>query len=603
MERARGGRFVAARSDPRSLPGSALRLPASIAALLRVLRVPRLLGVELAYLAFNAAEYGTWVAVLVYAFGATGPASVGPVAVIQLVPAAIVAPFAATLGERFARDRALTASYALLAAFMTLTGVAMSSGSPPWQVYLAAIAAQVALTTVRPIQAAILPALVGTAGQLTAANALTMVLEGVGHLAGPLGAAILLTLFGPSAAFLVAGVACSVGALLVAGVSLRHVPGGVPAPADRPVRVGDDGPVRPEIEGALRDADEARLRIQASTRETGRGFLDGIRSVWRSGGGRAVVLLLGVREVTGGAIDVLLVVAAIDLLGMGQGGAGYLTAALGLGAIVGGAATLLLVGRRLAPYLLLGVAAWGVFLVLVATAPQPRVALALLAAAGVGLAVFDVSARTLLQRLIPTPELAGAFGVVEGLSFGGLAVGAMLAGPLIGVAGVPGGLVAIGLGLPAATALAVLTVHRREDQVRIPVEEIALLRRLPLFAPSPAPQIEWLARRLVPVSLEADAVVIREGDIGDRFYAIRTGQVRVTRGTTELRVFGPGDSFGEVALLRRVPRTATVTAITPVDLYALERDDFILAVTGTTQGLEEAMRVSDEYLAVMARSA
>ena len=579
-----------------------MRLPASIAALVRVIRVPRLLGVEIAYLAFIATEFGTWVAVLVYAYGATGPASVGPVAVVQLLPAALVAPFAATMGERIARDRALAMAYALLAGLMTLTGAAMASEASPWQVYLAAIAAQAALTMVRPIQAAILPALVGTAEQLTAANAVTMILEGVGQLVGPLGAAILLTVSGPSAAFLAAGIACAIATFLVAGVSFRRATAGLPAPlpAHEAIRAVAS---RPEVVTTLRDAEAARDRRETSRRTAGRGSLDGVRSVWRSRGGRAVVILLAARQVTAGALDVLLVVAAIGLLGMGQGGAGYLNAALGLGAVIGGAATLLLVGRRLAPYLLLGATAWGVFLVCVATVPQPSLALALLAAAGIGLAVLDVSARTLLQRLIPADELAGAFGVVEGFSFAGLAVGAMIAGPLIDVAGVSGGLVAAGLGLPVIAALLLRTVHGREAEIRIPVAEIALLRRLPLFAPSPAPQIEWIARQLVPVSFDVGQVVIREGDIGDRFYVVRSGQVRVSRGSAELQVFGPGSSFGEVALLRRVPRTATVTALTAVDLYALERDDFVLAVTGTSQGLEEAMRVADEYLAAMANPA
>lgn len=579
--------------------GPSLRLSASAAALLRVLRAPRLLSVELAYLAFIAAEYGTWVAVLVYAYGATGPESVGPVAVIQLVPAAIVAPFAATLGQRVARDRALALSYALLAVLMILTGIAMASGAPAPAVYAAAIAAQAALTTVRPIQAAILPALVGTAGQLTSANAVTMIVEGVGQLAGPLAAGVLLALSGPAAPFLLAGIGCALAALLVAGVLLTHITGAIPA-AEGPRRgAAAGGTVRVEVEVAIGDAEAVRARARASARSGRRGSLDGVRSVWGSAGGRAVVVLLGVRQVTGGAMDVVLVVAAIQLLGMGQGGAGYLNAALGLGAVLGGAATLLLAGRRLAPYLVVGAIAWAVFLVLVASGPQPGVAIALLAGAGIGLAVLDVSARTLLQRLMPSEVLAGAFGVVEGFSFAGLAVGAFVAGPIIQLGGVSGALVVAGLGLPIVAALVLRTVHLRERRIRLPHAEIELLRGLPLFAPSPAPQIEWVARRLVPVSFPAGALVIKEGDIGDRFYVIRTGQVQVSRAGAELAVFGPGSSFGEVALLRRVPRTATVVALTPVDLYALERDDFIVAVTGTIEGLDEAMRITDDYLAAM----
>ncbi|HEX9044848.1 MAG TPA: cyclic nucleotide-binding domain-containing protein [Candidatus Limnocylindrales bacterium] len=528
-----------------------------------MLGVRRVLGVEAAYLAFTATEFGTWVAILVYAYHATGPASVGVVAVAQLVPAAFVAPFAATLGERFARDRALTAAYAFLALAMGATGVAILADAPALVVYAFAIVAQSALTSVRPMQAAIVPRLVGTAEQLTATNALSMVLEGVGSLTGPLATGVILALASPGAAFVAGGIACAVGALLVLRVAMSD-------PRDRAPGVIHRAEIR---------------------------FFDGLRAVRHDPGGMLVIALIGARQVTAGALDVLLVIASIELLGMGGSGAGYLNAAAGFGAILGGASTLALAGRqRIAPFLLLGASGWGLFLVSIALIPAPAVALVLLAAAGVGLAVLEVTARTLLQRLLPVGALAGAFGVLEAMIFGGLAVGALLAGPLIAFVGLSTSLVALGLLMPLAAGLVLPTVMAGERRVEIPFREIALLRRLRLFAPVPAPAVESAARRLVPVSVSAGEPIIREGDIGDRFYVVVSGEVAVSREGREIRRLGPGDAFGEIALLRSVPRTASVTAVDDADLRALERDDFLLAITGTPAALDEADQVARGFL-------
>lgn len=561
------------------------RLPASIAALRRVLAVPRLVGVEAAFLAFNAAEYGTWVAVLVYAYLATGPESVGPVAVAQLVPAALVAPFTSAIGDRYARDRALALSYVLLAIAMTATGVAMISGAAPLVVYALAVVASASLTTVRPLQAAILPALVGKAEQLTAANALSTILDGVGGLIGPAAAGLLMAAGSPGTVFVAGGLLSALGAALVAGIHAGR--------PDVPARDAPGGWTKGETAG--RPASGAD-RPSASVLRAG--VLDGLRDLAGDRGGLLVVLVIGVRYTVVGAIDVLLVLAAIELLGLGEGGAGYLGAALGLGVILGGATTLALVGRlRLAPYLLVGSVAWALAVAAIALVPPPLAALGLLAVAGIGLAVVDVAARTLLQRLVPAALIARVFGVVEAFTMGGLALGALLATALVPTLGVGGALVVAGLLLPAATVATLGTVVAREARITIPLHEIAHLRRLPLFAPLPAPAVESAARALTRHSLPAGSAIVREGDPGDRFYVIEIGRVRVSRGTTELRTLGPGDGFGEIALIRRVARTATVTAATDVELLGLERDAFLIAVTGTPRALDEADRVVDAYLA------
>ena len=116
--------------------------PGSLGILRRVLANRALRRVLFGYLAFHIAEFGTWVAILLYAYAETGPASVGIVALIQLVPAAIVAAPAATLGDRFPRERVLTAGYLFQAGAMAATAAAMIAGLPVWAVYtIAAVAA------------------------------------------------------------------------------------------------------------------------------------------------------------------------------------------------------------------------------------------------------------------------------------------------------------------------------------------------------------------------------------------------------------------------------------------------------------------------------
>jgi len=147
------------------------RKPASLAAFNDVLAIPDVRRVEAAWLAFNAGEWAVWVAILVFAYVETGPASVGIVAVAQLIPAAIAAPFTATLGDRMPRGRALTLAYGATGAAMMATCASMIVGAPPVVTYALAAVVVVAYTSIRPLQTATLAAVVGRAEQLTAANA------------------------------------------------------------------------------------------------------------------------------------------------------------------------------------------------------------------------------------------------------------------------------------------------------------------------------------------------------------------------------------------------------------------------------------------------
>ena len=556
------------------------RWSASAAAFHDVLSLGTLRRVLSAWLLFNAAEWAIWVAILVYAYGASGPASVGLVAVAQLVPAALAAPLTARLSERMVPERALTLAYLAIGLAMAATGAAMAGGLSPLLIYALAAIVVAAYTSVRPIQTSILPALVGRAEQLTAANALSTILEGTGVLVGPLLCGVIIGFASPSAVYVVAGLATLGAALLIGGARVRRdawvrtatVPTPTPTPPPSPTPASPSPtPASPVAQG-LRAVTAERSRMLA-------------------------IVLLATRFGAAAAMDVLLVLAAIELLDMGGPGAGYLAAAIGLGWVLGGATTLVIVGRpRLTPLAVVGALIWGIPIVGVALVVQPLPALVLLVGAGVGLAVVDVAVRTVLQRLVTTTQLASVFGIAEGASMAGAAVGALMAGVLVAVVGLTAAIMVAGVLLPMVAVAVLRTVSRGEASVPIPFREIALLRQIPLFAPVPAPALEAAAAALVPVTMSAGTVVIRQGEVGDRFWLVDTGEVDVDQDGSVIARLGPGASFGELALIRDIPRTASVVAVTDVALFALDREAFLLTVTASPRAAYEASAVAARHL-------
>jgi MFS family permease len=306
---------------------------------------------------------------------------------------------------------------------------------------------------------------------------------------------------------------------------------------------------------------------------------------------RTLLVLLGALYVGIGALDVLYAQLAIGTLGAGDAWAGYLNAAFGFGGTVGIVATVALVGRRhLIPPLLVAILVWASALVVLALVPSEATALVLLAAAGVSWTLVDVAGRTLLQRAAPGDLVSRVFGMLESVSNAGLGLGALLVPLLVALGGTTAALVGAAAILPAALLLTGRRLREIDRTATVPVVEIGLLRSMPVFAPLSPPTLESIARQLVHVDVPAGTEVVRQGDDGDRWYAIAAGQVEVTRNGSRLAVLERGQGFGEIALLRDVPRTATVTAITRCDLMALEKDVFLEAVTGHARAIEEADR-------------
>jgi len=531
-----------------------------------VMTDPNLRRVELAFLGFNMTEFATWIAILVYAFERGGAAEAGAVSVILLIPSAVVAPFAAYAGDRFRRDRVLFVDYLVQGLAVGATALTLYADASAGVVYGVATLASISITFTRPAQNSLLPTLAQTPEDLTAANVVTGVVEGTGKMLGPLIAGVLLAVAGPDAIFAVFAIVTFLGAFAVSGVRAE------PSVVTPAVRMGAEDVLRETLRGfkTLRDEREPRL----------------------------VVLLLSSNVVVVGAIDVLFVATAIDLLGIGQSGAGYLSAAFGAGAVVGAASAVILVGRRrLTPPLAAGAVVFGAPIALVAVAPSAVSAPILFAIAGGGRSLEDVAGRTLLQRISPNEVLSRVFGVLEGLMMVALAVGSVGAAVLIERFGVPTALIAIGAFLPVVMLFSsrrLLAVDRRAAPPN--AEMLALVRKIPFFAPLPAPALEGVMTNMIPMEIGSGNVLIRQGDVGDLFYVIVQGEAEVTRDGKHLRNLGPGAYVGEIALLRDVPRTATVVAKTTLRLLALQREPFLLAVTGHPQSVRAANAVADARL-------
>jgi len=338
--------------------------------------------------------------------------------------------------------------------------------------------------------------------------------------------------------------------------------------------------IRPVGDAARAERDEVSITEE---------LLAGFRTIARERRLRLLVGLFAAQTFVDGMLNVLIVVVALRLLDTGQAGVGFLNSAVGIGGLLGALAAAALVGRRrLAADFGLGIFIWGVPIALVAVWPNQIFALVLLGIVGIGNTIVDVSGMTLLQRAAPDEVLARVFGVLESLLLLTVGLGAAAAPLLLAWLGTRGALIFAGALLP----LLVVPVWPRLAAIdragHIPEQQLGLLRDNPIFAPLPAPTLEQLAEALEELRVPADEEVIRQGEPGDRFYLVAEGELDVYVDGRVVQSLGPGESFGEIALLRDVPRTATVKTRTNAQLYALERHAFISAVTGYGPSLSAA---------------
>jgi MFS family permease len=515
------------------------RLAQAAGALAAVMRNRNLRRVELAWGASIAAEWAHFVALGVFAYQAGGTTAVGIAGLVRMLPAAFLAPLASSLGDRFHRERFLLAIALVGAVALAASALAYFGGKSEPAVFALAAVVGVSFTLFRPALQAILPSLATTPDELIASNGATSTIESIGTLAGPLIAGALVTLANPGVVF-----AAAAGAMLAAAALLARV----------------------HVEGRI------------ETEAEGFGVLDGARAVARSPRPRLIVGLLAAQGFVRGCLNVLVVVLAFRELHTNGGAVGYLTAALGLGGLAGAFAALTLEGKRLGAPLGVALTFWGLPIALIAPKPWLPAAIFLLAVVGAANSVEDVAAFTLLQRMVPDEVLSRVLGFAWGLVMGAVAIGSLVAPAIVSGLGPRGALVAVGAILPVTTLLSWGGLKAIDREVAAPAQELVLVDNVPMFAPLSVVAKEHVASKLMPVDVAPGEVVVRAGDHGDRFYIVAEGELEIANGARATA--HEGDVFGEIALLRDVPRTATVTATTPARLFAIERDDFLAAVTG-----------------------
>lgn len=519
-------------------------------------------GLRRIELAWAGSILGTWaygIAVVVYAFEQGGATAVGVVGLLRWIAAAIASPFAALLGDRYDRRLVMVLSDLVRAALIGVAALAVFVDAPPVVVYAIAGLVGVAATAFRPAEAALIPSLARTPEELTAANVTASTIESVGIFGGPALGGLLLAVSGPGLVFLVTAGTVLWSAFMVMGI-------------------------RPVAEAEQKAGAEAVSILDE--------LLAGFRTIAGQRRLRLLVGLFSAQTFVDGMLNVLIVVIALDLLDTGNSGVGFLNSAVGIGGLLGALAAAALVGRgRQAADFGVGIFIWGVPIALVAVWPNQAFVLVLLAVVGIGNTLVDVSGMTLLQRSAPEDVLARVFGVLESLLLLTVGLGALVAPLLLNWLGTRGALIVAGCLLPLVVIPAWPRLNAIDRAAEIPVDRLDLLRANPIFAPLPAPTLEQLADALDDVQIAAGKEVIRQGEPGDHFYLVKDGTLEVYVDGRKVQTLGPGESFGEIALLRNVPRTATVKAQSDAELYALERRHFLGAVTGFAPSLSAAEAV------------
>jgi MFS family permease len=538
------------------------RIGIALAGLAGVVRNGNLRRSELAWGAAITAEWAHFVALGVFAYDVGGTVAVGIAGLVRLLPAALVAPFAASLGDRFRRERFLVGVALVGSAALAGSAAAYYAGKNQVLVFVLAGFVGLASTLVRPALQALLPSLARTPQELIAANSATSTVEGLGTLVGPLAAGVLVALADVGVVFAVGSVAFAAAAVLFARVRVEGRVHAGPASA---------------VRGALRSA------------------FSGFETALRERRPRLVIGLVFAQAFVRGCLNVLIVVTVFEVLDADPGAVGYLTAALGVGGLIGAFGSLAVVRHRLAVPFGLALVFWGLPIALVAPRPDLALALVLLAIVGAANSVEDVALFTLIQRIVPDDVLTRVLAVVWAAAMGAVALGSVAAPALVEVAGPRGALVAVGAILPLLTLLSWRGLVEIDKTVAAPTAELALVDDVPMFAPLSIAAKEYMARRLVSVPVSAGDVVIRAGDPGDRFYIVADGDFDVLADGAD-RKLGVGDYFGEIALLRDVPRTATIRAVVDGQLYALERADFLAAVTSHSAARVAGEAVVEERL-------
>jgi MFS family permease len=519
-----------------------------------VFRNPNLRWVEVSWAGTVCAYWIFIVALGFYAYQRGGATAVGLVGLLRVLPSVVAAPFGTVLGDRYPRNRVIVGIN--VARSITIVGAAAAVylSAPAGIVYALASLMGLLQSVFRPTQTALLPVLARTPQELTAANLALTTVESVGVFAGPAIGGGLLAVTGTDTIFAITG-----GAFLLAALLLTRV------------------------------SSPAGLQPAAPQKSFLREALVGFSTVGRDARLRLIIGLYGVQTLVAGAMGVLIVVMALRTLDLGKSGIGFLNSAWGVGGFLGGVAALGLVARpRLGSAFGIGLVLAGLPLAGIALLPYAGTAVAFLGLVGVGITIVDVAGVTLLQRTIPDQVLTRVMGVVQSVFVGTLGLGAIAVPGLIALVGDRWTLAVVGLISPTAASLAWTQLRRLDGESAQAPANVAVLRAIDIFRPLPQAVVEQLAQEAETFTTPAGEEVVREGEHGDRFYVILAGEADVLVDGVEREHLGAGGYFGEIALLRDVPRTATVVARTALTMLGIDRDEFLGAVTGHPESADAA---------------
>jgi hypothetical protein len=518
------------------------------AAIREALRSPDVRRIELGWGLSVVGEFASTVALVVFAYADGGAGLVAVYGLFRMLAGVAVALAIAGIGDRIRGEALLRASTALKAVLLTLAAVAAAVDGPPLVVVALAAGSSGLEGAYRPLQASTLPWLVRTPAELTAANVVASMMESGGALVGPVLAGVLLALADPTGT-----IALAATFFAFAWLSLRRL------------TVASRGPAASRSTRVLHD------------------IATGVKAFVQLAPPGGVTILVFAQTFVRGAVTVLIAVLAVDVLVLGDQGVGWLNAALGVGGLVGGVIAGAVVRvTRLGRSFIVGLLLWGMPLVLLSLVLEPVVAYLAFVAIGIGNAVEDVGGFTLLTRLLNPRMTARVLGVLELAALGGIGLGSVAAPTLLDAFDMRGTLVLLGLGLTGLTIAHARRFARIDRTMPQPGKEVDLLRGLPIFAPLPLAVVELLSTDLRPHRFPPGTIVMREGDPGEEFHIIASGSASVMVRGAPRPPLGPGDCFGEIALLRDVPRTATITAIEELRTLALAREEFLAAATGNT---------------------
>jgi MFS family permease len=530
-----------------------------------VFRNPGLRRVELALTGSMIGDWAYATAVTVWAYGVGGVTAVGVWTAIRLTLMAATAPVGSMLADRFPRKSVMILADLVRGVLVVAAGLCLVLDTPAAPIFVLATLTGLLGTPFRCAQRALMPALANTPDELTASNGTGSTIESLSFFVGPTLGALLIAVTDVQTVFFLDAATFAWSMVLVLGI---HVP-------------QRDAPDRPS------PADEEPVKESFLAEVSG-----GFRSILADRDLAVVIWLVAAQTIVAGASAVFLVVMAVDVLGTGAHGVGYLNSVLGVGAVLGGFLAIARATRhRLAQDMTTGVVLWAAPLLLVTAWPSPITVFAAVALLGLANPLVDVNMDTIVQRITPDAVMGRVFGALEACVIATMALGSFLMPLLLHFWSLRTALLVVGLGVTALALPFLPRMRRLDDRLTAPVG-LALLQGVPMFIPLTPSTVDGLAHKLFRVPVPAGGVVLREGEDSDRFFVIESGLVEVTQGGVVLRQEGPGDFFGEIGLLRDVPRTATVTAVEDTVLMALGRDDFLAAVTGQS----EAFRAADDIV-------